>query len=78
MNAIYGRRIVKKLGGDPSPIRIGWCWREFGEQYPELLEKAMEYFKGRKNNEAAYYLVHDCGAPVEWALGVEARERGKE
>ena len=66
----FARELVKYLGGNPTPIKDDWCWKEFAEAYPELRQKAERYFESAKTGGpgyAAYRMVHDCGSSREWA-----------
>ena len=74
----FGRLLIKHLGGDPSPIKWNWCWREFAEDYPHLREKAEKYFETTRTGDparAAYNMAHYYGSSREWAEGVIERAK---
>ena len=69
----FGRKLVEHLGGDASKIKEDDCWPEFGLNYPELLQPAMQYFENAKTGYpslAAYLLVQFSKAPLSWGMRV--------
>jgi len=69
----FARNLVRYLGGDESKITNNDCWRSLGLKFPDLVQKAMNYFESDKTgnpSNAAYCLVYYCGAPLRWAMGV--------
>ena len=69
----FGRELVKYLGGDASEVEDGDCWKDFGVQFPELVEPAMTYFEKATTGDpayAAYCLVLDCHGDLERAMRV--------
>ena len=53
----FARELVKHLGGDPAPIQEDWCWRQFCEQYPDLIEKAIEIIGEKMSGEDISWLL---------------------
>lgn len=47
LTVAFGRELVEYLGGDPAPIKDGWCWEQFIRQYPDLVEPAIEIIKDK-------------------------------
>ena len=77
-DARFGRLLIKYLGGDPSPIKNYWCWREFAQTFPHLRKRAEKYFETAKTGDpalAAYHMACDGGSSREWAEGVIERAR---
>ena len=75
-DARFGYRLVKFLGGDPSKIYEGWCWKDFAKHYPELRKPAEQYFESATTGNpswAAYWMCIDCGSSREWAEGVRRK-----
>ena len=71
----FGRQLVAELGGDPSKIKDDWCWKQFGENFKDLVPKAEMYLASATTGnpaEAAYMMYQYCGSSREWAEGVIA------
>ena len=68
LNIKTARQIVKHLGGDPDPIRDNWCWEDFKQQYPDLLEPFFKLIESAKTGDpawAAFCAGRDLGMPKE-------------
>ena len=66
----WGRELIAHLGGDPTPIRDNWCWKQFGEQYPELRPRVEKFIEDSTEGDiawAAYWMCMSCGSSREWA-----------
>ena len=81
ITAAWGRAMVAYLGGDPSPIADDWCWSDFAQQYPKLLEPFELYIeRATPDNpgmpEAAQGMCEDFHSSREWAEAQIERANG--
>jgi hypothetical protein len=53
----FARRLVRYLGGDPSLIEDGDCWRKLVGKYPTLAEPAAKYFETAKEGNPSWAAV---------------------
>ena len=63
----FGKELIQYLGGNPDLIEENDCWEEFAEKFPELKEKAENYFEEENSSEAAYWMYYFCNSSKEWA-----------
>ena len=79
-DVVFGRNLVRWLGGDASLVASGWCWKNFSRAFPQLRTKAEKYFAAANTGNpawAAYRMVRDCDSDRAWAEKVKGSERGK-
>ena len=66
----FARQLIKYLGGDIKKIIKNDCWNSLFEKFPELREKAENYFEEVEEGNpayAAFRMVRDCGSDQKWA-----------
>ena len=57
--AKWEKELVTHLGGDVSRIKSDDCWGDFCEKFPDMREKAIDFFSNAKTGnpaEAAYWM----------------------
>ena len=73
---VFARQLIAYLGGDAHKIRNNWCWHTFAINYPNLKEKAEQYFAEATTGDpamAAYWMVKHFGSERSWAERVIER-----
>jgi hypothetical protein len=74
----FARKLVRYLGGDPSLIEPGDCWRQLVGKYPTLTKPAAKYFETAKEGNpscAVVQLAYLCAISVNRAMRIIERAK---